>query len=87
MDLIQVMEMFPDQEACIAHLERLRWKGSPQCNVHIVSLHLSKDVTKTLWGVLDAGIATIAIAPSRGHLAQSFKERRSHFRKGFLRSR
>ncbi len=31
MDLIQVMEMFPDQEACIAHLERLRWKGSPQC--------------------------------------------------------
>lgn len=86
MDLIQVMEMFPDQEACIAHLDHLRWKGSSH-NVYIVSLHLSTSVTKTLRGVLDAGIATIAIAPSRLHLAQSFKERRSHFRNSFLRSR
>ena len=31
MDLIKVMERFPDQEACIAHLEKIRWKGSPKC--------------------------------------------------------
>lgn len=35
------MEMFPDQEACIAHLERLRWKGSPQCP-HCESTHVNR---------------------------------------------
>ncbi len=31
MDLIMIMEMFPDQAACIAYLEQLRWQGSPEC--------------------------------------------------------
>ena len=31
MDLIKIMEAFPDQEACITYLERLRWQGSPEC--------------------------------------------------------
>ena len=31
MNLIEVMERFPDQEACIEHLERIRWKDKPVC--------------------------------------------------------
>ena len=31
MNLIEVMERFPDQEACIQFLERVRWKGKPEC--------------------------------------------------------
>ena len=31
MNLIEVMERFPDQESCIAHLERIRWGDKPIC--------------------------------------------------------
>ena len=31
MNLIEVMERFPDQESCIEHLERIRWRGTPAC--------------------------------------------------------
>ena len=31
MNLIEVMERFPDQESCIEHLERIRWQGKPVC--------------------------------------------------------
>lgn len=31
MNLIEVMERFPDQESCIEHLERIRWHGTPVC--------------------------------------------------------
>ena len=31
MNLIEVMKRFPDQEHCIEHLERLRWRGTPVC--------------------------------------------------------
>ena len=31
MNLIEVFESFPDQESCIAHLERIRWRGKPVC--------------------------------------------------------
>ena len=31
MNLIEVMERFPDQESCIDHLERIRWRGKPVC--------------------------------------------------------
>jgi len=31
MNLIEVMERFPDQESCIDHLERIRWAGKPVC--------------------------------------------------------
>ncbi len=31
MNLIEVMERFPDQKACIKHLEGIRWQGKPKC--------------------------------------------------------
>jgi transposase-like protein len=31
MNLLEVIARFPDQEACINHLETLRWQGKPQC--------------------------------------------------------
>ena len=31
MNLIEVMGRFPDQESCIEHLERIRWRGTPIC--------------------------------------------------------
>ena len=31
MNLIKVMERFPDQESCIEHLERIRWGDKPVC--------------------------------------------------------
>ena len=31
MNLIELMERFPDQESCIDHLERIRWRGKPVC--------------------------------------------------------
>lgn len=31
MDLITVMKQFPDQEACITHLEKVRWGDTPNC--------------------------------------------------------
>ena len=31
MNLIEVMERSPDQESCIEHLERIRWRGTPVC--------------------------------------------------------
>ena len=31
MNLIEVMERFSDQESCIEHLERIRWRATPVC--------------------------------------------------------
>ena len=31
MNLVSVMEQFPDQESCIEHLESIRWGNNPQC--------------------------------------------------------
>ena len=31
MNLIDVFDRFPDQEACIEHLERIRWRSTPCC--------------------------------------------------------
>lgn len=31
MNIITIFDQFPNQEACIAHLEQTRWKGTPQC--------------------------------------------------------
>lgn len=41
MDLIKIIEAFPDQEACIAYLERLRWAESPECP-HCESIHVRR---------------------------------------------
>lgn len=39
MNLVEVMEQFPTQEDCIAHLEKLRWSGTPKCP-HCKSEHV-----------------------------------------------
>ena len=31
MNIISIFKQFPDQESCINHLERKRWKGKPVC--------------------------------------------------------
>ncbi len=31
MDILSVMERFPDQAACIEHLEEIRWQNKPRC--------------------------------------------------------
>ena len=31
MNLISIFRQFPDQQACIAHLEQVRWRGCPVC--------------------------------------------------------
>ena len=31
MNLMTVFRRFPDQDACISHLEQVRWKGEPHC--------------------------------------------------------
>ena len=41
MDLIKIMEIFPDQAPCIAYLEQQRWEGSPECS-HCESTHVNK---------------------------------------------
>ena len=41
MDLLKVMERFPDQEACIEHLEYIRWRGEPRCP-HCDSLNVAE---------------------------------------------
>ena len=32
MNLIEIMERFPDQESCIEHLKLIRWQGTPVCS-------------------------------------------------------
>ena len=41
MDLLKVMERFPDQESCISHLEKIRWRGKPVCP-HCESGHVGR---------------------------------------------
>ena len=41
MNLIEVIEHFPNQESCIEHLERVRWRGTPVCP-HCGSLSIKR---------------------------------------------
>ena len=43
MNLIEVMEHFPDQESCIVYLERLRWRNKTYCP-HYGSIEIMKRV-------------------------------------------
>ena len=54
MDLVKIMETFPTQEDCIAYLERLRWRGSPECP-HCRG-EVSEDAMNTIQDELDVGI-------------------------------
>lgn len=31
MDLVSIFRLFPDEDACISHLEKVRWNGVPRC--------------------------------------------------------
>ena len=68
------MERFPDQESCIAHLEKMCWKGKPKCP-HCESTHVGRR-TETEEGVLVVGIATIAMLLSKSPAAQCFTAQR-----------
>lgn len=41
MNLVEVMERFPDQESCIEYLEGIRWKDKPVC-LHCESEHVRR---------------------------------------------
>lgn len=43
MDLHEVIEHFPTQEACIAHLEKVRWGDNPYCKCENVARKKEKD--------------------------------------------
>ena len=62
MNLIEVMKRFPDQEACITYLERLRWRNKASCP-HCGSVDVIRK--KTVWGAQNTGTAMIAVHPSK----------------------
>lgn len=41
MNLINIFTRYPDQEACIEHLEKIRWNDSPFCP-HCASVHVAR---------------------------------------------
>lgn len=41
MNIVQIYKDFPNQAACIAHLEQVRWKGTPRC-VHCASTRVGR---------------------------------------------
>ena len=45
MNLLEVMKRFPDQETCIKHLEKIRWKDKPKC-VHCESENITRKKEK-----------------------------------------
>ena len=47
MDLLKVMERFPDQEACITHLEKNRWRDKTECP-HCSSLNVARRTEEEL---------------------------------------
>ncbi|MDX2138201.1 MAG: IS1595 family transposase [Chloroflexota bacterium] len=52
MNIIEIMKRWPNQEAAIAHLEKVRWNGKPvcpYCNSDKVCVHASKDKSLPRW--------------------------------------
>ena len=41
MSLADIFERYPDQESCISHLERIRWKDNPHCP-HCASVDVAR---------------------------------------------
>lgn len=84
MDLIKVMERFPDQESCIAHLEKIRWKGKPECP-HCESSHVGKR-TETKEGRIGRWNCHVATLLSRSLARRYLLAQKSRYRNGFWRS-
>ena len=56
MNIIDIMQRWPTQEAAIAHLERVRWNGRPlcpYCHSDKVCVHASKDKRLPRWQCQD----------------------------------
>ena len=52
MNVSEIMRRWPDQEAAVTHLERVRWGGKPTCpycGSDRVGVHLSKDKKMPRW--------------------------------------
>ena len=79
MNLIEIMEQFPDQESCIERLERIRWRGTPVCPFcRCIEVKRKKSVR----GVSD-GFIPLPVKPhSRLRTEQSFTERKCRFKSG-----
>ena len=45
MDLMTIIERFPTQESCIAHLEKIRWGDNPKCP-HCGSDHVARKTVR-----------------------------------------
>ena len=52
MNIIQVFEQFPNQESCIAHLEKARWEDIPCC-VYCGSIKVARKETERRWRCYD----------------------------------
>ena len=67
MNLIEVMQRFPTQEACIEHLERIRWGNIPYCphcgSISVAHKNESQDEGKR--DGQDVTSATTATLPSK----------------------
>lgn len=64
MDLLKVMERFPTQEACVEHLEQVRWGKNPPYCPHCGSTGVGRR-TESEVGRIGLGIATIAMPVSK----------------------
>lgn len=52
MNIIEIIQRFPDQETAISHLEKVRWNGHvvcPYCSSDKTCVHASKDKTLPRW--------------------------------------
>lgn len=52
MNIVEIMNRWPDQETAITHLEKVRWNGHPTCpycNSDKVCVHASKDKSLPRW--------------------------------------
>ena len=82
MYLIKVMERFRSQEACIQHLEQVRWgKGYPHCR-HCGKTHVKKGTEVEIGGI-GVGLAMIARHRSRWRVKQCSTSRGLLYSSGF----
>ena len=82
MYLIKVMERFRSQEACIQHLEQVRWgKGYPHCRP-CGKTHVKKGTEVEIGGI-GVGIAMIARQRSRWRVKQCSTSRGLLYSSGF----
>ena len=83
MNLIDVMQRFPDQASCIAFLEHVRWKGTRNArtvkarNSRLAHMKLKLDVS-------DAGIAKSVRLLFVCYTGRCFTARKYRSKSGFL---